>query len=143
MSPEQIGKVSRQVSSPAPSPIHGGFFPVEAGFSPPTKGGLAEAALVFAALGDATRLALVGRLSQGGPMSIARLTEGGQVTRQAVAKHLRVLADAGLARGTRIGRDHVWEIEPSRLDETRRWLDQIQGQWDQALSRLKASLEGS
>ena len=75
-------------------------------------------------------------------MSIARLTEGAEVTRQAVAKHLRVLADAGLARGTRIGRDHVWEIEPSRLDETGRWLDQIQGQWDQALARLKASLEG-
>jgi len=119
------------------------LFPVEAGFSPPTSGpGLAEAARVFAALGDQTRLALVDRLCQGGPMSIDRLTEGGQVTRQAVAKHLRVLAEAGQARGTRSGRDHVWEIDPSRLDETRRWLDQIQGQWDQALSRLKASLEG-
>src|SRR5438270_1737963 len=113
MSPEQVGKVSQQISSPAASP---------------PRGGLAEAALVFAALGDATRLALVDRLCQGGPMSIARLTEGTAVTRQAVAKHLRVLADAGLARGTRSGRDHVWEIEPSRLAETRRWLDHIQGQ---------------
>src|SRR5438552_10903431 len=129
MSPEQANKVSRRLSRPVPSPIHGGLFPVEAGFSPPPKGGLAEAALVFAALGDLTRLALVDRLCQGGPMSIARLTEGAAVTRQAVAKHLRVLADAGLARGTRIGRDHVWEIEPSRLDETRRWLGHIQGQW--------------
>jgi len=53
-----------------------------------------------------------------------------------------VLADADLAHGTRSGRDRVWEIEPSRLDETRQWLDQIQGQWDEALARLKASLEG-
>jgi DNA-binding transcriptional ArsR family regulator len=108
-----------------------------------TRGGLAQAAPVFAALGDETRLALVGRLCTGGPMSIARLTEGMEVTRQAVTKHLHVLADAGLAHGTRIGRDHVWEIDPGRLDETRRWLDQIQGQWDAALARLKASLEGS
>jgi DNA-binding transcriptional ArsR family regulator len=105
------------------------------------QGGLAEAALVFSALGDETRLALVGRLCTGGPMSIARLAEGAEVTRQAVTKHLRVLADAGLAHGTRIGRDHVWEIDPSRLDETRRWLDQIQSQWDEALARLQASLE--
>lgn len=109
---------------------------------PPQGGGLAETAAVFAALGDATRLALVDRLCEGGPMSIAQLTAGAAVTRQAVTKHLRVLADAGLAHGTRKGRDHVWEIEPGRLDETRRWLDQIQGQWDEALARLKASLEG-
>ena len=74
-------------------------------------------------------------------MPIARLTAGMGVTRQAVTKHLYVLAGAGLARGTRVGRDHVWEIEPARLDEARRWLDHIEGQWDEALSRPKASLE--
>jgi DNA-binding transcriptional ArsR family regulator len=120
--------------------VGGDLLPVEAGFSP-SHAGLAEAARVFAALGDPTRLALIDRLCQRGPMSIARLTEGMEVTRQAVAKHLRVLGDAGLARGTRVGRDHVWEIEPGRLDETRHWLAHIQGQWDLALARLKASLE--
>jgi DNA-binding transcriptional ArsR family regulator len=74
-------------------------------------------------------------------MPIARLTAGMGVTRQAVTKHLYVLAGAGLARGTRVGRDHIWEIEPARLDEARRWLDHIEGQWDEALGRLKASLE--
>jgi DNA-binding transcriptional ArsR family regulator len=74
-------------------------------------------------------------------MSIARLTEGASVTRQAVTKHLYVLADAGLVRGTRVGRDHLWEIEPARLDDARRWLDRITGQWDEALGRLKESLE--
>ncbi|HKD99821.1 MAG TPA: metalloregulator ArsR/SmtB family transcription factor [Planctomycetota bacterium] len=104
-------------------------------------GALAEAAPVFAALGDATRLDLVSRLSSGGPMSIARLTEGADVTRQAVTKHLHVLAGAGLARGTRVGRDHVWEIDSHRFDDARRWLDHIESQWDEALGRLKASLE--
>jgi len=40
-----------------------------------------------------------------------------------------------------VGRDHVWEIEPARLDEARRWLDHIARQWDEALARLKESLE--
>ena len=88
---------------------------------------LADAAPVFAALGDPTRLGLVAQLSANGPMSIVRLTEGAHVTRQAVTKHLLVLADAGLVRGTREGRDHIWEIEPTRLDEARRWLDQALG----------------
>lgn len=104
-------------------------------------GGLGGAAPVFAALGDETRLGLVARLCMGGPMSIVRLTAGTTVTRQAVTKHLHVLAGAGLVRGTRVGRDHVWEIELARLDEARRWLDHIAGQWDEALGRLKASLE--
>lgn len=106
-------------------------------------GGLAKAAPVFAALGDETRLHLVARLSMRGPMSITRLTEGVKVTRQAVTKHLHVLAGAGLAHGTRVGRDHVWKIDSSRLDDARRWLAHIEGQWDEALGRLKASLERS
>jgi DNA-binding transcriptional ArsR family regulator len=96
---------------------------------------------VFAALGDATRLDLVLRLSGGGPMSITRLSEGSGVTRQAITKHLHVLADAGLVRGARAGRDHVWQMETTRLDDVRRWLAHIEGQWDEALSRLKTSLE--
>lgn len=99
---------------------------------------LAAAAPVFAALGNEVRLGLVQRLCAGGAMSIARLTEGTNVTRQAVTKHLRVLTGAGLVRRTR-GR--VWEFEPARLAEARRWLDHIEGQWDEALDRLKASLE--
>jgi len=58
--------------------------------------GLAQAGPVFSALGDETRLALVARLRAGGPQSIARLTAGSDVTRQAITKHLDVLAGAGL-----------------------------------------------
>lgn len=52
-----------------------------------------------------------------------------------------MLAGAGLVRGRRVGRDSMWEVEPARLDEARLWLDHIAGQWDEALARLKASLE--
>src|SRR5690242_10749691 len=103
--------------------------------------GLEEAAPLFAALGDETRLRLVARLCEGGPASTAHLTTGAGVTRQAVSKHLEVLAGAGLARGTRRGRERLWRIEPARLDEARRCLDHISSQWDEALGRLQAALE--
>ncbi len=82
-------------------------------------------ARVFAALGDETRLRLLTRLCDSGPSSIARLTTGADVTRQAVTKHLRVLEGAGLVRGTREGRESLWELAPGKLDEARRCLDEI------------------
>ncbi len=97
------------------------------------------AAPVFAALGDETRLRLVARLCEGGPQSIAALADGSDVTRQAITKHLQVLADAGLARSAREGRESVWEFEPRRLAEIRRCLDTISKQWDAALVRLEES----
>jgi DNA-binding transcriptional ArsR family regulator len=102
---------------------------------------LADSAPVFAALGDETRLRLVSRLCDSGPTSIAKLTEGADVTRQAIAKHLRVLEDAGLVRVTRDGRETVWELEPRRLQQARAYLDTISSQWDEALGRLKAFVE--
>ena len=100
-----------------------------------------SSAPVFAALGDPTRLRLVTRLGAEGPLSIARLTDGLDVTRQAVAKHLHVLEDARLARGVRQGREQLWELQKGPLDEARESLDRIAQRWDQALLRLKAALE--
>jgi DNA-binding transcriptional ArsR family regulator len=102
---------------------------------------LRASAPVFAALGDEIRLRLVTRLGTEGPLSIARLTSGTDVTRQAVTKHLHVLAGAGLARGTRQGRERLWQLEPEPLEEARRCLDLISAQWDAALARLKAAVE--
>ena len=102
---------------------------------------LRDSAPVFAALGDETRLRLVARLSQRGPQSIARLTEGQPVTRQAITKHLRVLAEAGLARDLRHGRERRWELERRRLDHARRCLDLVSREWDESLARLKAFVE--
>jgi DNA-binding transcriptional ArsR family regulator len=98
---------------------------------------------VFAALGDETRLRLVAFLCGGGARSIAQLTSGTDITRQAVTKHLQVLADAGVVRDVRAGRERRWELEPRRLDEARRSLELIAAQWDQALGSLKRAVEGA
>lgn len=103
--------------------------------------GVAEAAPLFAALGDETRLALVARLCSGGPQSIARLTTGSAVTRQAITKHLDVLAGAGLVHDLRRGRERIWELDTDRLGEAGRCLDQISKQWDEALARLRKLVE--
>jgi DNA-binding transcriptional ArsR family regulator len=102
---------------------------------------LTEAAPVFAALGDETRLRIVAQLCANGPQSIARLTDGATVTRQAITKHLQALADAGLVRSTRAGRECIWEIQTKRLAAVRSYLDQISTQWDDAIARLKAFVE--
>ena len=102
---------------------------------------LRNSAPVFAALGDETRLRLVAVLCAGGALSIAQLTAGTEITRQAVTKHLQVLAEAGLVRDIKVGRERLWEFEPARLDEARRSLDEIARQWDYALNKLKAAVE--
>jgi len=92
-------------------------------FAPAQAG---RAAPLFAALGDATRLRLVARLSASGPESITRLCADGAVTRQAIRKHLGVLARAGLAEAQKRGRECI---------------DLISRQWDGALARLKDLVE--
>jgi DNA-binding transcriptional ArsR family regulator len=105
-------------------------------------GGAEKVAPLFAALGDGTRLALLMSLCAGGPLSITKLSEQFDVSRQAVTKHLDVLADAGLVRSSRQGRERIWEFEPRRLSDAHEFLDQISRQWDAALGRLKAFVEG-
>jgi DNA-binding transcriptional ArsR family regulator len=100
-----------------------------------------NAAPIFAALGDETRLHLVARLGREGPLSIAKLTERTTITRQAVAKHLRVLEGAGVVVGTRDGRESVWKLEAKRLEVAREHLDAISRQWDDTLDRLRAFVE--
>jgi DNA-binding transcriptional ArsR family regulator len=95
-------------------------------------------AVVFAALGDETRLSLVSALCGGEPRSIAQLSGGARITRQAITKHLRVLEGAGLVRSSRRGRESRFELEPLPLQELRAYLERVSEQWDQALARLKA-----
>ena len=96
---------------------------------------------VFAALGDEMRLRLVAALCIGGAMSITQLTSGTEISRQAITKHLGVLAAAGLVRDVKIGRERLWEFEPTQLDEARRSLELIGQQWDHALAKLKLAVE--
>ena len=102
---------------------------------------VADAVPVFAALGDATRLTLVGRLSAEGPLSITRLSEGTGVTRQAVTRHIHALVDACMVRDARRGRELVFELDRKRLEVAQRYLDQVAAQWDDAAERLKRFVE--
>lgn len=94
---------------------------------------LRRAAPLFAALGDNVRLSLVNRLCARGPMSTMRLSEGSGVTRQAVSKHLEVLEAAGVVRSMRVGRERLWEVDPSELRHAQDWLGSISRDWTGAL----------
>ena len=99
------------------------------------------AAPVFAALGDATRLGLLRRLSADGPLSITRLSEGTGVTRQAITRHLHALGRVGLVRDARQGRERVFALDAKRLEKARQYLDNVAAQWDAGAARLKAFVE--
>jgi len=105
------------------------------------KAELAGSAVIFAALGDETRLRLVARLCDRGPMSIVQLAAGFAITRQAITKHLRVMEQAGLVRRLQRGRESMWQLEQKRLAEARSYLQTISAQWDEVLGRLKTFVE--
>jgi DNA-binding transcriptional ArsR family regulator len=98
-------------------------------------------AAIFATLGDSTRLFLVAKLCNGEPQSIAQLTEGTVLTRQAVTKHLRVLERTGIVHSVRMGRERRFAFDPEPIDELRKYLDSVSEQWDDALARLKKFVE--
>jgi DNA-binding transcriptional ArsR family regulator len=101
-----------------------------------------DAAPLFAALGDETRLRLLWRLSSRGPASIARLAAKSRISRQAITKHLDVLSKAGLAQSRRRGRERIWQLTPERLVDARDYIEHISREWDAALLRLRAFVEG-
>ena len=111
------------------------------GAAKPRASGGKNPALVFAALGDTTRLALVAKLCGRHPYSISQLTRGSKLTRQAITKHLRVLESAGIVHSLRAGRESRFEFDPQPMDGVRRYLDFVSEQWDQALSQLRAFVE--
>lgn len=96
---------------------------------------------VFAALGDATRLSMVARLSGGEPQSISQLTAGTKLTRQAVTKHLQVLERARVVRSVRVGRESLYAFKPEAIEKAKGYLDVVSMQWDEALARLKSFVE--
>ena len=87
------------------------------------------------------RLRLIAALCVGGAMSITQLTAGTHISRQAITKHLDVLAFAGLVSDTKVGRERLWQFEPAQLDEARHSLEMIARQWDYALAKLKRAVE--
>jgi DNA-binding transcriptional ArsR family regulator len=95
---------------------------------------------VFAALGDPGRRSLVEAVAARGNATATELAAELPVTRQAVAKQLTALADAGLLRATRAGRETRYEVTPEPLQEAVAWMVDVGSRWDDRLAKLGASL---
>jgi DNA-binding transcriptional ArsR family regulator len=106
-----------------------------------SKAPAAGLATVFFALGDKTRLQMIALLCAGGALSIAQLTSNTDLTRQAVTKHLEVLAGAGLVQHVKVGRERLWQFEPGQVEAARKSLEMIGQQWESALRSLKQFVE--
>jgi DNA-binding transcriptional ArsR family regulator len=115
----------------------------QAGQAPGLFNSSTALASVFAALGDPTRLKLIAVLCAGGAFSIAQLTTNTDISRQGVTKHLQVLADAGVVRDVKLGRERLWQLDPTQINEAKRSLELIGQQWEAALGRLKAFVENT
>lgn len=100
-----------------------------------------EPAPVFAALGCVTRLELISRLSDGSDYSITELTDGLDLTRQAITKHLQVLHHAGIVNRRRVGRESRFTIRPGPITQAKDYLTRVSDQWDKSIGRLRATVE--
>jgi DNA-binding transcriptional ArsR family regulator len=98
--------------------------------------------LVFDALGDPGRRTLVEAVAQRGTATATELAAELPVTRQAVAKQLTTLADAGLLRATRAGRETRYEVTPEPLEDAVEWMTAVGSAWDERLAKLSRALRG-
>jgi ArsR family transcriptional regulator, cadmium/lead-responsive transcriptional repressor len=104
---------------------------------------MTDTGAVFEALGDPTRREVMRRLAQDGPASATQLAADLPVSRQAVAKHLAALEDAGLVEGEREGRERRFRLTPAPLSEAAAWMADVGAEWDQRLRRLRRRLSES
>lgn len=95
---------------------------------------------VFAALGDAGRRSLIEAVAARGTATATELAAELPVTRQAVAKQLSALADAGLLHATRSGRETRYEVTPAPLEDAVEWMVAVGAAWDERLAALRRSL---
>jgi DNA-binding transcriptional ArsR family regulator len=100
-----------------------------------------ENANVFEALADPTRREVMRRLAESGPATATELAGDLPVTRQAVAKHLATLAEAGLVTSDRQGRETLFSFTPEPLADAVTWMADVGAQWDDRLQALSQYLE--
>lgn len=96
---------------------------------------------VLAALADPTRRQIVELLAHDLPATASQLASKLPVSRQAVVKHLAVLADAGLTDSTRVGREVRHVLRPAGLRATTDWMSALAADWDRRLERIKMLAE--
>jgi len=97
---------------------------------------------VFDALADPNRRYVLEALAQRDTATATELAAEMPVTRQAVAKHLAALNEAGLVESRREGRETRYELTPGPLSAAMDWMAGVGAQWDSRLARLSTHLTG-
>ena len=97
----------------------------------------ASVGATFTALSDPTRRMLVGLIAERGSVTASEAARELPITRQAVAKHLSVLHDAGLAEPSRAGRETRYALQPRALADAAAWMADVGADWDRRLERLQ------
>ena len=100
-----------------------------------------ELGAVFAALADPTRRQVVRMLKPGTTVTASALARDLPITRQAVAKHLTALRDAGIVDSRKQGRETLYRVNTEPLDAAAAWIVRVGGQWDARLERLRGLVE--
>lgn len=95
---------------------------------------------VFRAIADPTRRAILDRL-RAGPANAGALAADFRSSRPAVSKHLRVLREARLVSGIRVGRERFYTVDPVPLQAAAGWLEGYRSFWQSSLDHLKRHLE--
>jgi DNA-binding transcriptional ArsR family regulator len=106
----------------------------------PVRAGAEETSLLFHALGDPTRRAMLDMLSRG-PMSVSGLAGPLGITLTAVTQHMQVLEEAELAKSEKVGRVRSCRIEPKGFDRLEQWVRDHRTEWERKLDRLGAMLD--
>jgi DNA-binding transcriptional ArsR family regulator len=101
------------------------------------------AAELFHALGDPTRLEIVQRLSRGTFHTITTISQGLEMSRQGVRKHLQILADAKVITLKARGRDTRVQLDPQTLEQGKLFITELELQWDTRLEALRHVVDNS
>jgi DNA-binding transcriptional ArsR family regulator len=96
---------------------------------------------MLSALADPTRRDVFERLADGGPSTATEIARSLPVSRQAVARHLAVLDEAGLVGRSAVGREVRFSARPERLAEVVRWANDVGREWDRRMERLRGMVE--
>ncbi len=105
-----------------------------------TTSSQAPVGAVFAALADPTRRHVVELLSQQPTVTASGLAQELPISRQAIAKHLRALMQAGLLTCVQEGRETQYRLSPQPLGSAMRWMASAGARWDGRLARLQQEL---
>lgn len=97
---------------------------------------------VFQAIADPTRRIIIQKLSQG-PLNLAGIIADFGISRQAIAKHIKILNECGMVTITQKGREQICEARLNQLDEVSNWVTESRKVWNQRFEKLDKFLDAT